>query len=70
MVSYPSEYIAQESPTFGLYEDNARTFSDAEIGQAIELPSKVRGMLEESWVTPHPFQLAGVNMPDDIKPDE
>jgi len=51
---------------YGLYENNNRAFSEKEIEQAIDLASRVRRMLEKSWVTPEPFQLRGVNLPENI----
>jgi hypothetical protein len=33
------------------------------------LAFKVRAMLERSWVTPEPFKLVGVNMPEGLKFD-
>src|SRR3981189_462119 len=35
---------------YGLYENNNRAFSENEIEQAIDLASRVRRMLEKSWV--------------------
>jgi hypothetical protein len=55
--------ILKDLREYGLYESNTRTFSEQEIEQTISLVSRVRAMLEKSWVTPEPFQLAGVNMP-------
>jgi AbiV family abortive infection protein len=49
---------------YGLYEHVRQTFSDAEIGQIIELAAKVRAILAKSYVVPEPFKMAGVNMPD------
>ena len=49
---------------YGLYQHVRQTFSDAEIGQIIELAAKVRAILAKSDVVPKPMQLAGVNMPD------
>jgi hypothetical protein len=61
--------ILKELREYGLYEDNARTFSETEIEETIELASNVRAILEKSWVSPEPLQLAGVNMPEGINLD-
>ena len=49
---------------YGLYEHVRQTFSDAAIGQIIELAAKVRAILAKSHAIPEPLKLAGVNMPD------
>jgi hypothetical protein len=58
--------ILKDLREYGLYENNTRMFSEQEIEQTISLASRVRAMLEKSWVTPEPFQLAGVNMPEGL----
>ncbi|MGM4922786.1 hypothetical protein AB8A31_07750 [Tardiphaga sp. 804_B3_N1_9] len=61
--------ILKDLREYGLYENNSRAFSDDEIKQTISLAFKVRAMLERSWVTPEPFKLVGVNMPEGLKFD-
>ena len=41
---------------YGLYQHVRQTFSDAEIGQIIELAAKVRAILAKSDVVPEPMQ--------------
>ena len=62
--------ILKDLREYGLYEDNARVFTKQQIEQAIDLASKVRAILEKSWVSPEPFQLAGVNMPEGLVLEE
>ena len=49
---------------YGLYENNNRAFSENEIEQAIDLASRVRRMLEKSWVPSR--SNCGGNMPENI----
>jgi hypothetical protein len=48
---------------YGLYENAARTFSDASVGQVIELAAQVRKILSRAPVLPETMQIAGINMP-------
>jgi hypothetical protein len=56
--------VLRDLREYGFYEHNARTFTEMEIEQKIELAACVRAMLEKSWVIPEPFKLVGVNMPE------
>ncbi|MGM4917945.1 hypothetical protein [Tardiphaga sp. 813_E8_N1_3] len=62
--------VLKDLREYGLYEHNARTFTEKEIEQTIELAARVRAMLEKSWVTPEPFKLVGVNMPEGMTFDQ
>lgn len=61
--------VLKDLREYGLYEHNARTFTENEIEQTIKLAARVRAMLEKSWVIPRPFELAGVNMAEGIRFD-
>jgi hypothetical protein len=56
--------ILKDLREYGLYENNNRTFAKKEIEQTPILAYQVRAMLEKSWVTPEPFHLIGVNLPE------
>ena len=48
---------------YGLYENAARTFSDASVGEIIELAARVREILSRAPVLPETMGIAGINMP-------
>jgi hypothetical protein len=52
----------KELREYGLYEDATQPFSEAAVGQAIELADKVRDILTRSWAAPEVIQVAGINM--------
>ena len=51
---------------YGLYEDVNLTFSDADVGDMIELAARVRVILSRSPVIPETVQIRGINMPEGL----
>ncbi|MTV12501.1 MULTISPECIES: hypothetical protein [Bradyrhizobium] len=68
LMHYVRSNMLRDLREFGLYENNNRTFSTDEIAHMLELASRVRGILRRSWVTPEPFGLVGVNIPEGAIP--
>jgi hypothetical protein len=58
-----STHRSQHLREYGLYENVARTFSDASVGEIIELAARVREILSRAPVLPETMQIAGINMP-------
>jgi hypothetical protein len=51
---------------YGFYEDAERVFSDASVGEMIDLTEKVRKILAKAPILPETMKIAGVNMPEGL----
>lgn len=55
---------------YGSYENTERAFSENEVHHVLELASKVRVILGNSFVASEPPEMAGVNMPEGLTIEE